>query len=137
ASVENMYAVEGDQTVNAAVTEQLSNTDLKWESSYQANLGLELGFFYNRITASFDYHNIDTEDVILGDSSAPVYIGFSNVTSLKNIGEINNKGFEISLSTKNIYSDNFSWTTDLNWSTNKNEVIKLIGGQDVYLNSSP
>lgn len=137
ASFENIYAVVGDQTVNAVVPEQLSNPDLKWESSYQANFGLDLGFFNNRITASFDYYNIDTKDVILGDSSAPVYIGFSNVTSLKNIGEINNKGFEISLSTKNIYTDNFSWTTDFNWATNKNEVVKLVGGQDVYLDSSP
>jgi len=137
ASFEAIYAAVGDQTVSAIVPQQLANPNLKWESSYQTNYGLDLGLFDNRIALTLDYYNIDTEDLILGDSSAPEYIGFSNLTSLKNIGEINNQGFEVTLSTKNVVRDNFTWTTDFNWSRNRTEVIKLIEGQDIFLDSSP
>lgn len=137
ASLDDIYAVVGDNTVSAVVPEQLANPDLKWESSYQSNFGIDLGFLNDRISASVDYYNIDTEDVILGDSSAPEYVGFANPTALKNIGEINNKGLEISLSTRNVITDNFSWTTDLNWSRNKNEVVKLLESQDIFISSAP
>ncbi len=137
ASFESIYAVVGDQTVNAIVPNQLSNPDLKWESSYQTNIGLDLGLFENRVSLTLDYYNIDTKDVILGDTSVPEYVGFLNQTTLKNIGEINNKGFEITLTTKNFSTDNFSWTTDFNWSRNRNEVVKLVNGDDIFLDSSP
>lgn len=137
ASYEDIYAVVGDQTVSAIVPNQLSNPDLKWESSYQTNIGLDLGLLKNRISLSLDYYNIDTKDVILGDSGVPEYIGFLNDQTLKNIGEINNKGFEITLTTRNIVNDNFSWTTDFNWSRNRNKVVKLINGDDIFLDSAP
>ncbi|MDP5229505.1 MAG: TonB-dependent receptor [Cellulophaga sp.] len=137
ASFESLYAVVGDQTVNAIVPNQLSNPDLKWESSFQTNIGLDLGLFDNRVSLTLDYYNIDTKDVILGDTSVPEYVGFLNQTTLKNIGEINNKGFEITLTTKNISTNNFSWTTDFNWSRNRNQVVKLVNGDDIFLDSSP
>ena len=137
ASYENIYAVVGDKTVSAIVPYQLSNPYLKWESSYQSNYGIDLGLFNNRISLSLDYYNIDTKDVILGDTSVPEYVGYLNLTSLKNIGEINNKGFEITLTTRNISTDDFSWTTDFNWSRNRNKVVKLVNGDDIFLDSSP
>lgn len=137
ASFQRIYSNVGDQPVNAVVPEQLANPDLKWETSYQTNIGLDIGFLENRIALTLDYYNIDTEDLILGDSSAPEYIGFANLTSLRNIGEINNKGFEITLNTQNIVSENFTWSTDFNWSRNRNEVVKLVDGQDIFLDSSP
>ncbi|WP_418502111.1 SusC/RagA family TonB-linked outer membrane protein [Flagellimonas sp.] len=137
ASFQDIYTVVGAQTVNAVVPRQLANPNLKWESSYQTNIGLDFGLFNNRLSGTLDYYKIDTEDVILGDSSTPEYIGFTNLTALRNIGEISNKGFEITLSTRNITGSDFSWTTDFNWATNKNEVVKLIDGQDIFLNSAP
>lgn len=137
ASFLRIYSNVGDQPVNAIVPEQLSNPDLKWESSYQTNVGIDIGLLKNRIGLTLDYYNIDTKDLILGDSSAPQYIGFANLTSLRNVGEINNQGFEVTLSTKNIVTKDFSWTTDLNWSRNRNKIVKLVGGQDVFLDSSP
>ena len=137
ASFQRIYSNVGYQPVNAVVPEQLANPDLKWETSYQTNIGLDIGFLENRIALTLDYYNIDTEDLILGDSSAPEYIGFANLTSLRNIGEINNKGFEITLNTQNIVSENFTWSTDFNWSRNRNEAVKLVDGQDIFLDSSP
>jgi len=137
ANFESIYSNVGDQVVNAVVPEQLANPNLKWETSYQTNLGLDLGLINDRIGLTLDYYTIDTKDLILGDSSAPEYIGFANLTSLRNIGEINNKGFEITLNTKNIVKENFSWSTDFNWSRNRNEVVALVDGQDIFLDSSP
>tara|TARA_R110000868_G_scaffold71713_3_gene209739 strand:- start:7176 stop:10181 length:3006 start_codon:yes stop_codon:yes gene_type:complete len=132
----NIYAETGGQNVNAIVPDQLANPDLKWESSYQSNYGLDVGFLDNKISLSVDYYSIDTKDLILNDSGLPEYFGLQ-ASPLKNIGEINNKGFEISLTTKNITKENFSWSTDFNWSTNENNVVKLIDGQDILLNSAP
>ncbi len=137
ASFEAIYSAAGDNIVNAVVPEQLANPNLKWESSYQTNFGLDFALFNNRISTTLDYYTIDTEDVILGDSSAPEYVGLSNPTALKNIGEISNKGFEITITTRNISYENFTWTTDFNWATNKNVVVKLIDGEDVFLDSAP
>ena len=137
ATFESIYAAVGESQVGAIVPQQLANPDLKWESSYQTNYGLDLGLLNNRINLTLDYYNIDTEDLILGDSSAPEYFGLSNLTALRNVGEINNQGFEVTLNTRNVITDNFSWTTDFNWSRNRNEVVTLIDGQDIFLDSSP
>ena len=137
ASFRDIYAVVGDETVGAVIPNQLSNPDLKWESSYQTNVGVDLSIFDRRVSLSLDYYNIDTKDVILGDTSAPEYVGFYNSTALKNVGEINNKGFEVTLSTRNVATEDFTWNTDFNWSRNRNTVEKLIGGSDIFLDSSP
>lgn len=136
ARLESIYSVTGDQTVSAVVPKQLANPNLKWESSYQSNFGIDLGLFNNRVSLGLDYYNIDTKDIILGNSSISEYIGL-DANSLKNIGEINNKGFEISLSTKNISTENFTWTTDFNWARNRNKIVSLVDGEDIFLNASP
>ncbi len=136
AQYRTIYSVVGDQTVNAFVPDQLANPDLKWESSYQTNVGMDLGLFDQRISLTFDYYEIDTEDVILGDPSNPEYFG-TRPEVLRNVGEIRNQGFEISINSKNIIREDFTWTTNFNWSRNRNTVERLVNGQDVFLNSSP
>ena len=137
ASFESIYSVVGDNTVNAVVPNQLANPDLKWETSYQGNVGIDMGFWANRLSLSLDYYNIDTKDVILGDTSVPEYAGFLNSESLKNIGEINNSGFEIALNARIIAKDNFTWNADFNWSRNRNEIKSLVDGSDIFLDASP
>lgn len=137
ASYSDIYSVIGDNQANAVVPEQLANPDLRWETSYQGNIGLDFGFWLDRLTLSVDYYNIDTKDVILGDTSAPEYVGFLNSTSLKNIGEINNSGFEIALNARIISTEDFSWTADFNWARNRNEIKQLVNGDDIFLDASP
>ncbi|WP_339659309.1 TonB-dependent receptor [uncultured Polaribacter sp.] len=127
-------AVGTDASVSLA---QQANPDLKWESSYQTNIGVDLGLYKNKVSLSLDYYNIDTKDLLLQYTGTPLYLGAANVESYGNVGQINNKGFEISLNTRNISNDNFSWTTDFNWSTNKNTVVKLIGGTDIIDSAAP
>ncbi|MDB2463067.1 TonB-dependent receptor [Algibacter sp.] len=132
-----IYSSVNGQQVNAVTPDQPSNPDLKWETSIQTNIGLDFGFLNNRISGSIDYYNIDTEDLIMGNTGLPSYFGFLNDQILANVGEINNKGFEIALNAKIINNENFSWNTDLNWSTNKNEVVTLINGADLFGSAAP
>ena len=137
AGFSTLFTTINGQAVNAVVPDQAANPNLKWESSYQTNIGLDLGLFNNRFTLSLDYYNIDTKDLLLADQSQPEYLGFLTLASIRNVGEINNKGFEVSLNTRNINNENFRWTTDFNWSTNKNKVVSLINGIDVLQDAAP
>ncbi|GAA4958576.1 TonB-dependent receptor [Algibacter aquimarinus] len=128
--------INGSTVINVTPG-QVANPNLKWESSYQTNIGLDLGLFNNAVSLSLDYYNIDTKDLIIADSSQPQFLGFLNAASLRNVGEVNNKGFEINLNTRNISNENFTWTTDFNWSTNKNEFVTLLNGQDIFQDASP
>lgn len=139
ASFQNLYAVTNGNTISAVTPLQSSNPNLKWETSFQTNIGVDLGLFNNKVSLSLDYYNIDTEDLILADNGQPQYFGFLNPSSLRNIGKVNNKGFEINLNTRNINTENFRWTTDFNLALNRNEVISLSDedGIDLFLDASP
>ena len=133
----SVFSPINGQTVINVTPEQVANPSLKWETSYQTNIGLDFGLFQNRLSVSLDYYNIDTKDLIIQDASQPQYLGFLNPASLRNVGEINNKGFEITLNSRNIAKGDFRWSTDFNWATNKNEFVTLLNGQDIFQDASP
>ncbi|WP_430429592.1 SusC/RagA family TonB-linked outer membrane protein [Maribacter litoralis] len=135
--LETLYASSNGQTVSAVTPEQAENPNLKWESSYQTNFGIDLGLINNRVSVSLDYYNIDTKDLILTDNSITEYLGFSGDDILANVGEINNRGLEIALSTKNILKEDFRWTTDFNIAFNKNEVVSLVNDADLFFDATP
>lgn len=133
-SVTPATAISTDPSVSVA---QEANPDLKWESSYQTNIGLDLGLYNNKVSLSLDYYNIDTKDLLLETATSPAYSGATDLEVFSNVGEINNKGFEISLNTINYSTDNFSWTTDFNLSTNKSQVVALNNGADIIGSAAP
>ncbi|MEN8765333.1 MAG: TonB-dependent receptor [Wenyingzhuangia sp.] len=137
ASLRAIYSSVNGQQVNAVTPDQPSNPDLKWETSVQTNIGLDLGLLKNRINLSLDYYNIDTKDLIMRNTGLPKYFGFLNDEILANVGEINNQGFEISLNANVISTKDFSWNTDINWSTNKNKVVKLLNNTDWFNSAAP
>ena len=106
----------------------IANDDLKWETTTQTDLGIDLGFLDNRINFAFDYYWKQTRD-LLYSATLPPSSGFSSM--LRNIGRIDNKGFEISINTVNM-KGKVNWTTSLNISSNKSIVKDL--GTDVYGN---
>ncbi|MEN8826386.1 MAG: TonB-dependent receptor [Wenyingzhuangia sp.] len=116
---------------------QEANPDLKWESSYQTNIGVDLGLLNGMVSISVDYYNIDTKDLLLETTSNPIYLGASNLQSFGNVGEINNSGFEVSIDSRNISKDNFSWTTNFNLSANENKVVTLNDGADIIGSAAP
>lgn len=116
----NNYNLAGNE-VNGLVQSTIPNPELTWEKSQQTNFGLELGLFNNRVFLLADYYNTKTSDLLLNVSISSVS-GFN--TTLQNLGEVENKGFEIALRTNNFVGE-FSWDTDINLSTNTNEVLSL------------
>ncbi|UZR98473.1 SusC/RagA family TonB-linked outer membrane protein [Chondrinema litorale] len=118
------YDFDGDAAYGYA-PDNIGNADLKWERSTETNLGLDMGFFDNKISATVELYRKTTDDLIQ-NVALPTSLGFDAVTA--NVGKILNKGIEISLSTYNINRENFTWTTNLNFSSNHNEVLELYGG---------
>ncbi|CAM3493929.1 TonB-dependent receptor [Pontibacter korlensis] len=104
---------------------QAGNTGLEWETSKQTNIGLDLGFLNNRITVEANYYNNNVDGLILNAPQAPSK-GIPGNSIAMNIGSMYNRGFEFAASATPIDRGKFSWTTNFNFTTNKNEVTSLV-----------
>jgi TonB-linked SusC/RagA family outer membrane protein len=99
---------------------------LDWEYTKTTNIGLDFGILNNRITGSIDWYTAKTDKLLYGIPLPPTS-GISE-NYLTNIGNITNKGLEVALSSQNILTDGgFSWSTDLNFSFNRNKLVALNG----------
>ena len=106
-----------------------ANLDLQWETTSQFNAGLDMSFLNDRISLTTEVYQKDTKDLLLNSDAAPSQ-GFS--TQWVNSGQVRNRGLEISLSTRNIQTKDFSWTTDFNISFNQNKVISLPESKPIF-----
>jgi len=121
--------VFGGNLATGAVLHTISNPDLTWEKAQQIDLGLDFGFFNNRLAGTIDTYYKRTRD-LLWLVPLPMESGFDN--SLTNVGQINNRGIEIGIQSVNFNRRNFNWTTAFNFSFNENEIAELYDGkQDV------
>ncbi|MGC1389488.1 MAG: TonB-dependent receptor [Bacteroidales bacterium] len=121
-----LYGVGHYNSESGLVPTQIPNPDLGWESTQQIDFGVDYGFLKNRISGEIDYYVKKTKDLLL-NVPVPSTSGFA--TQMKNIGSVQNKGFEFVLNTNNL-TGNFTWSTSINFSKNKNEVTSL-GGQTI------
>lgn len=101
-----------------------TNPDLEWERTQQLNLGLDLGLFNNRVLLEADYYTSRSDGLLL-DVPVPTVTGFTS--TFKNIGELENRGVELGLTTRNL-TGAFEWSSQLNFSRNRNELVAL--GED-------
>ena len=122
-------AVINEETVNAVRPSTVANSDLSWESTKQTDIGLDFGFWDERVIFTADYYYKKTED-LLYEVPLPEYSGYGG--SLRNIGSMENRGFELGLSTVNIEKNAFQWTSDFNISFNQNNVLSLPRGDEIY-----
>lgn len=120
----NGSTVFNNALTSYVVLSNLGNKDLKWESSRQFNIGLDLGFFNNRLEVIMDYYRKSTKDLLF-EKQVPFTTGYS--TTWTNLGEIVNKGFETTITSHNIHTKDFIWVTDLVFSTNKLKVVDING----------
>ena len=111
----------GQNVISGVAPSTIGNEDLTWETTRELNVGLDLGLFNDRVTLAADYYSSTTSDLLL-NVSLPAATGYE--TFLTNIGEVKNQGLELVLSTENLVGD-FTWSTDVNFSTNRNEVTEL------------
>lgn len=103
---------------------QIANPDLKWEKTSQSNIAIEFGFL-SRFNFSAEYYYKYTTDLLL-NQPIPATSGFTNY--LQNSARLENKGFEFTLSSQNINTGGFRWTTDANIAFNRNKVLSLADG---------
>ena len=121
ATINYVRTILGNTVAAGYSPARLPNPNLTWEKQRQINTGFESSFFGSRINLDVDYYSSTNTDLLL-NVNVPTISGFS--TSLQNIGEVKNHGWEFKLNTVNM-KGKFNWTTDFNISFYKNKVTKL------------
>ncbi len=133
----NFYGFYGIGTGSAvpdyAVTvSSFGNEDLRWETTYQLDIGYELSLFRNRLNFVFDYYNKDTKDLLL-NANVPRSTGFARI--YRNVGSIRNTGFELTANSVNIDRKNFKWQSSFNISFNRNKVLALTDDEKTFFSN--
>ena len=118
-----LYSATGYVGLPGQAPSQIPNPDLTWEKTLQTDIGLEFGFLNNRFSGEIDYYEKNTSGLLL-NVNVPGSSGFR--TQLRNVGKLQNKGYEFVFNSKNL-SGAFNWTTSLNIAYNKNVVTDLGG----------
>lgn len=108
------------------------NENLSWEQTNTLDIGFEIGLFKNKLGITADYYYAITDDLLL-DVPVPAHSG--NTSSLRNIGKVQNTGFEFTVGLNNIMLGAVAWSGNFNISTNKNEVLELGPDQDRIVNA--
>ena len=103
--------------------------NLTWEKTYQWDLGIDMGFFNNRVNATFDFYVKDTKDLLL-QKALPIYDGGG--TTNVNIGKVNNRGFELLLDVIPVQTNAVTWQSTVNFSFSKNKVVEMGGDQRLF-----
>ncbi|WP_439481004.1 SusC/RagA family TonB-linked outer membrane protein [Algoriphagus formosus] len=106
----------------------IGNPDLRWETSTTFNSGIDFAIFKNRIFGAIEYYVTNTSD-LLAPQPLPNSTGFGGF--ITNIGKTQNRGIELSLSTLNIEKGDFSWSTELIFTRNREEILELPNGDDI------
>lgn len=123
-----LYSYTGSyDEAGAAVEDQISNSDLTWEKNKSFNIGFEFGIF-ERVTGSFEYFQRHTSDLLMNLDLAPT-IGAGS--TMVNIGEMENKGYEFEIRTDNVISKNFNWSSSFLFTSVQNKIIKLANNDDI------
>lgn len=122
------YSFGGTLYTGIAPT-RLANPDLKWEKTTQYNVGLDLSLLDRKINFVFDVYYKKTNDLLI---SVPVPLSSGYATVLQNIGGVENKGFEVGLTTENVKTENFAWNSNIVFSLNRNKVTEIGNGVNEF-----
>jgi TonB-linked SusC/RagA family outer membrane protein len=120
------YPFSGQSTVGV-LANYLGNRNLHWETTKGVNIGLDFSLFSNRINGSIDAYRTNTEDLIL-ERRIPSISGYTQI--LDNLGKTQNKGIEITVNTVNVKAGDFTWESNLNFSSYRNKIVSLYGNKD-------
>lgn len=129
----NAYTIN-NSVLRGAVPTSIGNADLKWETTTDINLGLDLSFLQGRISLTTEAYRKKTKDLLL-NASLPTSSGYSS--AFKNIGSVQNEGLEFTLNTTNVRNRKFSWTSNFNIAFNRNKVTGLNDNQEALTVAMP
>ena len=122
------YVEVDDQESVGWAPDELGNTDLKWETTSQIDIGMDLGILNGAILMTLDYYKKTTSD-LLASVPLPPSLGYSS--TLQNLGKIQNQGLELSINAE-VLSNDFGWNIIANVSGNRNKVLELSRESDIY-----
>lgn len=122
-----------EKLVPSYVVKDLSNADLKWETTVAKNIGLDVGLFRNRIQLTVDAYQNDVKNLLI---PIPIPGNSGYTTQLQNVGSTRNQGIEFQLSGRVLAKKNFTWSGNFNMAFNKNTITSLKNGMDHYLQGS-
>ncbi|MEI7735508.1 MAG: TonB-dependent receptor [Ferruginibacter sp.] len=122
-----------NQAVLAYYSAGLVNPILKWESTVNKNLGVDLSLLQNKLNISIDVYNNESKDLLL---NVPIASTYGYATQLQNVGKTTNKGVELQLNSQIITKKDFTWSANFNISTNKNTVKQLGVNQTSFFPSA-
>lgn len=130
----NNYILGVNQEVVPGIAANaLGNDDLRWETTNQFDIGIDAGFFNNRLQTTLDYYYKRTEDLLV-DVQVPWLTSFQ--TSLTNFGEISNQGVELAITSVNVNRNGFLWETNFNIAFNRNEVLDIFNEEGfIFINT--
>lgn len=114
----------GSETIKTMYQSSLGNKKLSWERTKSFNIGIDFGFFNDRLTGNIEYYKSKTNDLLVS-RRLPITSGYGSI--LDNMGQVGNYGLEFGLHSRNIKTRNFSWNTDLSYWMNRNKIISLYG----------
>ena len=121
----------GGSLATGTIISTLANPELKWERTSQFNIGIDAGFWNNRLSIEADYYIKNTKDLLLA-APVPRSSGYASLT--QNIGSLRNLGAELSINSVNIHTDNFTWRSGFNISWLKNEITALgANNEDIFM----
>lgn len=115
-----------------AVLSSMANENLKWENTTQTDVGMDLGFFKQRLMLTVDYYKKVTNNLLL-NAGLPPTTGYTS--AYKNIGKTSNEGLEIALASTNIDQGGFTWNSSFNISFNRSKVLALAQNQESITSS--
>ncbi|WP_343702766.1 TonB-dependent receptor [Chitinophaga sp.] len=116
----------GNNQEAGIIPNNLGNQKLKWETTEQVDIGLDVGFLKNRIAFTADYYKKNTRDLLLL-ATLPGSTGY--LSGFRNVGRVSNEGVELTLNTQNITGKKFTWSSSFNISFNRNKVLQLNEGE--------
>ncbi len=129
-----LYSAVGSYMGDTGLTPtQLANVNLGWEQAEEINLGMDYSVFGGRLSGSVDVYTRENQELLF-DRPLPIDSGFEDIT--ENIGVVQNQGIEIDLRTVNISRADFSWSTSLNISFERNEILELPDGEPIRRDNS-
>lgn len=115
---------DGGSTVNGVYlpTNGVGNPNLKWETTYTFNIGIDFGLFNGRLSGNIDFYIANTKDLLM-NRTVPYMNGYRSI--LDNIGQTRNVGVEFALNSINVETKDFLWKTNVNFSLNRDKIVKL------------
>jgi TonB-dependent starch-binding outer membrane protein SusC len=117
-------------------SENIPNPNVKWETTKSADYGVEFGLFNDRIRLDFDYYTKNIVDFLIRLPVNPIQAGNVLQNPLTNLGELENKGIDITLNTRNFTGTNFTWDTTITYGSNKN-VLKSLNSTNTPIFAQP